>query len=145
MIRGLMSRCAVLLVGACRMLYCWMFLCWSLTSLYVSYTRFQHSLQTSSLDRGAIFSNTVLGIYAIVLGVAWYTIFKGSRSLKRWAIAACFVFIFTYVPGLVSGDWRGVVKDELAWWPVILIGTFGIIVFSVPYHGWRRKSLRATE
>jgi hypothetical protein len=27
-------------------------------------------------------------------------------------------------------------RSELNLWPLILFGIFGIIIFSIPYHGW---------
>jgi hypothetical protein len=29
-------------------------------------------------------------------------------------------------------------KDELNWWPVIIIGVFGIIIFGIPFHRGKR-------
>lgn len=68
-------------------------------------------------------------------------IFRNKPALKKWAIAANLVLIFNYVPAIVTGNWKGVWKAEREWWPVILIGVFGIVIFSIPYDGWRHKSL----
>ncbi|MGA2277456.1 MAG: hypothetical protein ABSG00_07620, partial [Terracidiphilus sp.] len=77
-------------------------------------------------------------IYFVVFGVAWWMLLRSKSALRLWAIAANLIFIFTYAPTLVAGDWRGVLRDEIEWWPVILVGIFGIIIFCIPYHGWRR-------
>lgn len=90
-----------------------------------------------------IYNNMVLVIYAIVIGIAWWMILRGKPALKQWAIAANLIFIFFYLPGLIYGDWRYVLRAELAWWPEILIGVFGIIVFSIPYPGWRQTAADA--
>jgi hypothetical protein len=87
-----------------------------------------------------IYSYMIIAIYSIVFGIAWWMIFRGKPALKQWAIAANLIIIFTYVPALISWNWRGVLKDELQWWPAILLGIFGIIIFSIPYHGRRHKS-----
>jgi hypothetical protein len=91
------------------------------------------------VERGDIYTNAVCAIYSIIWGIAWWMIFKGKAVLKRWAIAANLIFIFIYLPALISWNWPGVLKAELELWPFVLIGIFGIIVFCIPYHGWRHK------
>jgi len=133
------KRVGALLLALCRTVYCWMFLFWSLFGIGYVYTRIQHYVQTHMIEKEAIFTDSIMVVYFIVLGMAWWMIFRGKPAEKKWAIAANLVLIFTFVPAIVTGNWRGVLKDELGWWPVIVIGTLGIIVFSVPYHGWRQK------
>jgi hypothetical protein len=135
-----MKKIGVLLLTACRTLYCWIFPFLSLFGIGYVYMRIQHYAQTHLLDTVAIFSDSIMVVYFVVLGIAWWMIFRGKPALKKWAIAANLVLIFTYVPAIVTGNWRGVLRDELEWWPVILIGTFGIIIFSIPYHGWRHRT-----
>ena len=140
--RHLIMRIAVLLVAICRTVYCWMFLYWSVTALYVAYTNIQHPAY-SPFTETWYYTYMIMGLYSIILGVAWWMIFRGKPASKRWAIAANLVFILNYVPGLLFGHWRDVLKAELEWWPVIaLVGIFGIIIFSIPYHGWRQGSAR---
>ncbi len=125
------------LVAICRTIYCWMFLYWSVTATYVAYTNIHFSARTHSINKGVIFSSTVMALYSLILGIAWWEIFRGKPALKQWATAANLVFIFTYLPELAFGNWQAVLRDELNWWPVMLIGIFGIFIFSIPYHGWR--------
>jgi hypothetical protein len=96
--------------------------------------------RTHLVDRGEIVTDITFTIYSIVFGIAWWMIVRGKPALRRWVIAANLILIFTFVPALLTKDWRGVLKLERDWWPVILIGIFGMIIFSIPYHGWRHKS-----
>jgi len=127
-----------LLLGLYRTLYCWIFFFMSLVMAYAVCTNILRIVRSHTVDSGDIFSNTICVIYAIIWGIAWWMILTGKPALKKWAAAANLVFIFTYIPALVFGNWRGVVKAELDWWPVILIGITGILIFSVPYNGWRQ-------
>jgi len=136
-----MVRLGVLLLAICRVVYCWMFLVWSLGSIYMVSINIRRVMRTHLIDKGAIGTSTIFPIYSVVFGIAWWMIVRGKPALKRWAIAANLILIFFYVPTLVAGDWRGVLRDELESWAVILIGIFGIIIFSIPYHGWRRNHL----
>ena len=137
---GIMKRLGVLLLAICRTVYCWMFLIWSLGSVYVVSIGIRHLGPTRLFDKGAIATSTIFTIYSVVFGIAWWMIVRGKPALKRWAIAANLIYIFFYFP-VVFWDWRGVLKNELNSWPVVLIGIFGIIIFSIPYHGWRRDHL----
>jgi hypothetical protein len=87
----------------------------------------------------------VIATYSIVLGIAWWMIFRGKPASKQWAIAANLIIIFTFVPALLTWNWQGVMKAELQWWPAILFGIFGIIIFSIPYRGRRHKPQIAVE
>lgn len=133
-----MARPAVLLLAMCRTVYCWMFLVWSLSMIHVVYTNIRSLARTHLLDRGDTVTNLTFAIYSIVLSIAWWMIFRGNPGLKRWAIGANAILILNYFP-VVFWNWRGFLKAELDWWPVILVGIFGIIIFSIPYHGWRHK------
>jgi hypothetical protein len=135
----MMMGLITLVVALCRTVYCWMFLFWSVIAIHVAYTDIQHSAQIHSVDKVVIFSSTVMAAYSIVLGLAWWMIVRSKPASKQWAIAANLVFILNFVPALVSGNWRGVWEAERQWWPVILVGVFGIIIFSIPYRGWRSK------
>jgi len=119
--------------------YCWIFIVWSMALINAAYTSFQTSVRTHSVNELAIVSNTTFAVYSVVLGVAWWMIFRGRPALKQWAMAANAIIIFNYFP-VVFWNWRGFLRLELEWWPFILFGVFGIIIFSIPYHGWRRKS-----
>jgi hypothetical protein len=134
-----MKRIGVLLLAICRTVYCYVFLFWSLLSVYIVSIGIRHMARTHLVDKGAFVTSTIFTIYSVVFGIAWWMIVRGKPTLKRWAITANLILIFTYFP-LVFWDWRGVLKDELDSWRGILIGIFGIIVFSIPYHGWRHKS-----
>ncbi len=139
MVRMIMMRLAVLLLAICRTLYCWMFLFWSLGSIDIVFINLHRAARTHLVDKGAIATSTIFPIYAVVFAIGWWMVLRGNPVSKRWAIAANLILILFYLPTVFWG-WRGVLKDELEWWPVILIGIFGIIVFSIPYHGWRGKS-----
>jgi hypothetical protein len=136
----MMMGLIALVVATCRTVYCWMFLFWSVIAIYVAYSDIQHSAQTHSVDRSVIFSSTIMAAYSLVLGIAWWMVFRGKAALKRWAIGANLIFILNYLPALVIGNWHGVLEAELEWWPVIFVGVLGIIVFSIPYHGLRKKA-----
>lgn len=135
-----MKRLGVLLLAMCRTVYCWMFFFWSVGSLYMASAEVRRLAQTHFVDIGAIAVGTTFAIYTVVFGVAWWMVARGHRSLKRWAVAANLILIFFYIP-VTFWDWRGVLKDEVNWWPVILVGIFGMIIFSIPYHGLRRDRL----
>jgi hypothetical protein len=126
------------LLAICRNAYCWVFFALSISMTYVVCNDLRSLARTHLVDRGDIVSNITLSIYSIVLGIAWWMIFRGKPALKQWAIAANTILILNYVPALIFGNWRGVLKAELDWWPIIFMGIFGIIIFSIPYHGWRR-------
>ena len=139
-----MSRIAIrlarVLLGICRTMYCWMFFILPPYMIHAVYTNVLRMERTHSVEKGDIVSNIAIASYAVVLGIAWWKIFRSKPASERWAIAANVTLIFIYLPGLLSGNWRGVLDAELEWWPVILVGIFGIIIFSIPYHGWRSKS-----
>jgi hypothetical protein len=126
-----------LLIGLYRTLYCWIFFIWSWLMIFAIYANILKMVRAHTVERGDIFSNTISLIYAIILGIAWWMIINGKPALKHWALAANLILIFTFIPALVFGNWRGVVKAEIDWWPVILIGIAGILIFSTPYDGWR--------
>ena len=138
MMGGIMKRLGMLLLAICRTVYCWMFLLWSLGSIYVVFINIRRLARTHLVEKGAIGTSIIFTIYFVVFGVAWWMLLRSKSALRLWAIAANLIFIFTYAPTLVAGDWRGVLRDEIEWWPVILVGIFGIIIFCIPYHGWRR-------
>jgi len=140
MIGGIMKRFGVLLLAICRTVYCWMFFIGSLSAAYGVSTGVRRMAQTHLVDKGTLGAATIFTFYSIVFGIAWWMVLRGRPTLTRWAIAANLIFIFLYVPVLVRGDWRGVLKNELELWPFILFGIFGIIIFSIPYHGWRYRS-----
>jgi hypothetical protein len=123
-----MKRFGVLLQAICRTVYCWMLFLWSLGSVY--------GVSINIRNKGAIATSITLTIYSVIFGIAWWMIIRGKPTLKRWAIAANLIFIFFYFPA-VFWNWRSVLIDEFNSWPVIIIGIFGIIIFSIPYHGWR--------
>jgi hypothetical protein len=139
-IRSSMNRLGVLLLAICRTLYCWMFLCWSAALIYAFCSNIRSLVRTHSVERGDVITNVSFAVYSIVLAIAWWMILRGKPALKQWAIAANIVFIFNYLPALVTGNWRGVFEAEREWWPVILVGIIGIIIFSIPYKVWRYKA-----
>ncbi|HEU5352039.1 MAG TPA: hypothetical protein VFU55_10620 [Terracidiphilus sp.] len=93
-------------------------------------------------DATSIASNAV---YSIVWLMAWWMFVRKKPAAGRWAIAANLILMFPYLPGIFGGNWRGVLKLEIDWLPFILIGIFGVIIFSIPYHGWRGKPDVAAE
>jgi hypothetical protein len=134
-----MKRLGVVLLAICRTAYCWLFLIWSLGSVYMVSINIRHLARTQLIDKGPIISSPTFAIYSVVFGMAWWMILRGKPELKRWAIAANLVLILFDFP-FVFWNWRAVLKFERDWWPEILIGIFGIIVFSIPYHGWKNRS-----
>jgi hypothetical protein len=118
-----------------------MFLCWALGLM----NAVRLNIRDEVFVHGATKASVVLGVtfatYSIVMTIAWWMILRGKPRLKEWAYAANAILIFNYFPGLIiTWDWRSLLKAELEWWPVILIGLFGNVIFSIPYHGWRNKS-----
>jgi hypothetical protein len=140
MIGGIMKRFGVLLLAICRTVYCWMFLIGSLGAADGVSIGVRRMAQTHLVDKGTFGADIIFTIYSIVFGIAWWMVLRGKPALTRWAIAANLIFIFFYIPGLLGGDWRGILRVELEAWPVLLFGFFGIIIFSIPYHGWRYRS-----
>jgi hypothetical protein len=134
----IVMRFGVLLLALCRTLYCWLFFIWSLGSAYMFSITVRRTMRTHSVSRGDIAMYIILALYSVVFGIAWWMIFKGKPTLKAWAIAANLILIFFFLPLVFSG-WQGVLKEERRWGPEILIGVCGIVIFSIPYHGWRRR------
>jgi hypothetical protein len=134
-----MRQLGVLLLAICRTVYCWLFLLWSVGSVYMVSINILRLARMHSADKGAIVSSTLFTIYFVVFGIAWWMVLRGKPVLKRWAITANLILIFFYVP-LIFWGWRGVLTDELRWWPIVLIGIFGIIIFSIPYGGQKNRS-----
>jgi len=135
--RRIMKWLGVLLLAVCRTLYSWMFFIWSL-SLILAVTTFIQGMERSKiLDIYWI----VVFIYSTVMGIAWWTIYRGKSESKYWAIASSFFFILiSIIVDLLSRQWLNLLKEEIIVWLFILFGIFGIILFSIPYHGRRRRS-----
>jgi len=141
-----MIRLGVLMQAIGRTVYCWIFLIMSLSFIHAVYINILRIARTHIVDRGDIVSNMTLFVYSVVLCIAWWMILTDEPALKKFAIAANMIFIFTYIPALlVSWKWQVVMKEELGWWPVVIFGIFGIIIFSIPYHGWRHKTRRVAQ
>jgi phosphoglycerol transferase MdoB-like AlkP superfamily enzyme len=67
-------------------------------------------------------------------------ILRAKPDLERWALAANLILILFFLPfGFLGWRWRVFLNNEHNWWPEILIGIFGIIVFSIPYHGRKNR------
>ena len=129
-----------LLLATFRTIYCWMFLALSCFGFYGAYSNIQESLKRHSLDKVVIASNAVLVFYAVILVLAWWMILRDKRRLKRWAIAGNAVIVGVFLPLLMLGGWRAFWEDERGWFPATIVGVFGMIIFSIPYRGWRHKS-----
>jgi hypothetical protein len=142
--RRIILRIGALLLAICRTVYCWFFFVLSAFMFHTVYTNISRMVRLHSAEGVEIITWMIMAIYSTVWGIAWWMIIRGKQALKRWAIAASLILILfylpAYLPAVVSGNWRGVLKDELSWWPVIVIGIFGIIIFSIPYRGWRQRS-----
>ena len=134
-----MKKIGLLLLAACRTLYCWMFFLISLFGFHWVYTRVRDFTQTHLIEKLEIRAVSLLGACCLVFGMAWWTILRRRPALRKWAIAANLILICFWWPPLLVGNWRLFWENQLGWWPVILIGTFGIVIFSIPYHGWRHK------
>jgi hypothetical protein len=141
MMGGMMKRLGVLLLAICRTVYCWMFFIMSYFILHSVYANIRSMLQSHINERGTIIGSVNMATYAIVFDITWWMFVRGKPALKKWAIAANLICILIYFPAaVIYWDWRGFLRDELNLWAVILIGIFGIVIFSIPYHGWRPKS-----
>jgi hypothetical protein len=118
-----------------------MFFIMSYFIFHVAYENIRSMLQSHIAERGKIFGSVNMAAYALVFDVTWWLFVRGKPALKKWAIAANLICIFIYFPAAIFWwDWRGFLRGELDLWPVELIGIFGIIIFSIPYRGWRNKS-----
>jgi hypothetical protein len=141
MMRRNITWLGVLLLAICRTVYCWMFFIMSLFMIHVVYANIHSMLQSHINERGTIIGSVIMAMYSIVFDITWWMFVRGKPALKRWAIAANLICILTYFPNaVIYWDWRGFLRAELHLPHVILIGIFGIIIFSIPYHGWRHKS-----
>lgn len=137
------TRIGVLLLAICRTAYCWLFFIWSLGSAYMFSIIIRRTMLTHSISGADIAMCILLTLYFVVFGIAWWMIVRGKPTLKGWAIAASLILIFFFLP-LVFWGWRGVLALELGWGPEMLIGVCGIVIFSIPYRGWRHKSQTLT-
>jgi hypothetical protein len=136
-----MARLAVLLLAICRAVYCWVFFIMSLFMINYVYSNVRSMLQSHIATIGIILSIVMMAAYSIVFVITWWMFVRGKPALKQWAIAANLICILAYFPAaVVYWNWRGFLRAELGMRHVILIGIFGIIIFSIPYHGWRHKS-----
>jgi hypothetical protein len=140
--RRTLVQFAVLLLAICRTVYCWYFFLTLAGGIYFFYLVIQKSVRIHSVPGGVISGSAGIAIYSVVSGIAWWMVFRGKPASKQWAIAANLIIAFTWLPLLASESWRYLLKEELARWPVILFGIFGIIIFSIPYQGWRRHDAR---
>lgn len=140
--RQILTIYALLVLAAFRTVYCWAFLIASFFEIHRAYNDIRGLMQTHAVNIGNIVSNTSITAYSIVWTIAWWMILRKKPTANRWAIAANIIFIFDYFPLLAFGNWRGFLAAERAWWLFILVGIFGIIIFSIPYHGWRVHSCR---
>lgn len=134
-----MKRLGMVPLAICRTVYCWIFFVWSLGSVYMVFINIRHLIRTELVDRGDIVTSILCAIYSVVFGIAWWKIVRGKPALKGWAIAANLILILFYFP-ILFWNWRDVLIDERNRWPQILVGLVGIIIFSIPYHGWKSKS-----
>jgi hypothetical protein len=137
----MMKQFGMLLLAICRTVYCWAFFIMSFFIIHTAYANIHGMLQTHANERGTIIGSVTMAVYSIVFDVTWWMFIRGKPALKRWAIAANLICIFIYFPNaVIYWNWRGFLRAELGLWAVVLIGIFGIVIFSIPYHGWRRNS-----
>jgi hypothetical protein len=140
--RGIMKPLGLVLLALCRTVYCWMFLVMSYFMFHTAYTNIQSALQTHVFERRTLLGGASMAVYAIVFDITWWMFVRGKPALKPWAIAANLICALIYLPGaLFYWNWRGFLRAELDVWILVLIGILGIIIFSIPYQGWRRKQL----
>jgi len=137
--RDIMGSLGMLLLAVCRTAYCWGLFIMSWFMIHTVYTNIRTMLQSHMNERGTIIGSVTMAIYAIVFDVTWWMFVRQKPALKRWAIAANLICVLFFFPNaVIYWNWRGFLRAELGLWVVILIGIFGIIIFSIPYHGWRR-------
>jgi hypothetical protein len=97
-------------------------------------------VQVHAVKKGVIIGSAITVAYALVFDIAWWMFVRRKPALKKWAIAANAICILIYFPpAIIYWNWRGFLAGELELWPVILIGVFGIIIFNIPYSGWRQE------
>ena len=122
-----------------------MFFSLALFGVHWVYARVRDFAQTHLIEKLEIRAVLLLGAYFLVFGMAWWMIFRRKPALTKWAITANSILIFFWWPPLLTWNWRLFWENERRWWPVILIGTFGIMIFSIPYHGWRHETPVPTD
>lgn len=147
--RRILIRFALPMLTICRGAYCSAFFLFAPCGLYVVTTAFLRMARTHSFNLVDIFTWTLMGIYSIVLSIAWWMIFTDKPASKQWAIAANLIIVNPYLPGVIIGwrwqVWKGIFNSERDWWPASVIGVVGIIIFSLPYHKWRTELRKQSE
>jgi hypothetical protein len=140
-VRHIILRIGTVLIAVCRAVYCLMFFIMSFILFDAVRSNIGALLRSHPLRWAVVLTYIVMISYSAVFAVAGWKVFRGKHTLKRWAVAANLILILTYVPAIVLGDWRAVLRSELGWWPMILVGVFGILIFSLPYREELRKSV----
>ena len=138
-IQRVITRFALLILALFRMIYCWLFLYMSYHAIRVVYENIHSLMQTHVVVLGDIVSNVSMAVFSIICGVAWWVILRKRPWGNRWAVAANLTVCVPYLGLIITGKWRVFFEAELGWWPFILFGIFGVVVFSIPYRGWRAK------
>lgn len=141
--RRILLRLGLLLLIICRGIYCFIFFTFASCGVFVVSAEFLKMARTHSFDGSDVFAWTLMGIYTIVLGIAWWTIFRDKPVSKQWAIAANLIAVNPHVPALLISwrwqFWQNFLQTERDWWPITVFGVVGVIIFSLPYHHWQNK------
>lgn len=142
--RRILTRLAVLLLTVCRGAYCCLFFFFAFSWAVAISSSILRMVRTHSFDGAGSFILAFFFAYSIVCAFAWWTIFTNKPSSRRWAIAGNVLFAIPPDPSLIllvwhRQGWHSLVESERSWWVATLVGIFGMIVFSIPYHGWRHK------
>ena len=136
----IMKRLGVLLLAICRTVYCWMFFFTSLFMFHFVYTSIRSMLHSHRVTEGDIVSTGMMATYALVFDITWWLFVRGKPAFKKWVMAANLICILPHLPaGIVYWNWRGFLEAERGVLGLISVGIVGIIIFSIPYHGWRHK------
>ena len=140
-----MKRLGILFLTISRAIYfCWFFVAFC-SGIYLVYMVVQTCMRRHSVPGLLIYNSSGVIVLTIITGVACLLILVGKSASRGWAVAACVILTFSWVPDTSSENWREVLGDQLARWPWILFGIVGITIFCFPYRGWRPRVPMPTE
>ena len=126
-----------------------MYFCWFLVAfgsgIYVIYLAVQACMRKHSVPGLLFYNSSGVIVLTIVTGVACLLILAGKSASSGWAVAACVILTFSWVPDTRFESWRGALEAGFARWPWILFGLVGITIFCILYRGWRDRTPMLTE
>ena len=125
-----------------REILCWVFALESLQCILDSLWR---NLYTIHRQYGFLpLRNQILAVFfsvlAVIFGVAWWTVWKGKPSARRWATVASLTFILIFLQRIIiptrSIQWNHLgasVPTVIGLLGALAIGIAGPVIFSARY------------